>query len=133
MAHEDERWQQRFQNFEKTLLFLEEAIAINAPSIFEQAGLIQFFEINFELSWNVMKEYMEARGITDLRSPRDSIKKAFEMGLINDGHLWIQALENRNLTLHTYDEARTKKIVSTIEQTYIHILRDLYNKLKPKK
>lgn len=133
MAHEDERWQQRFQNFEKTLLFLEEAIAINAPSIFEQAGLIQFFEINFELSWNVMKEYMEAQGITDLRSPRDSIKKAFEMGLINDGHLWIQALENRNLTLHTYDEARTKKIVSTIEQTYIHILRDLYNKLKPKK
>ena len=133
MAHEEERWQQRFQNFEKTLLFLEEAIAINAPSIFEQAGLIQFFEINFELSWNVMKEYMEAQGITDLRSPRDSIKKAFEMGLINDGHLWIQALENRNLTLHTYDEARTKKIVSTIEQTYIHILRDLYNKLKPKK
>lgn len=133
MAHEDERWQQRFQNFEKTLLFLEEAIAINAPSIFEQAGLIQFFEINFELSWNVMKEYMEAQGITDLRSPRDSIKKAFEMGLINDGHLWIQALENRNLTLHTYDEARTKKIVSTIEQTYIHILRDLYNKLKTKK
>jgi len=133
MAHEDERWQQRFQNFEKTLLFLEEAIAINAPSIFEQAGLIQFFEINFELSWNVMKEYMEAQGITDLRSPRDSIKKAFEMGLINDGHLWIQALENRNLTSHTYDEARTKKIVSTIEQTYIHILRDLYNKLKPKK
>jgi len=55
------------------------------------------------------------------------------MGLINDGHLWIQALENRNLTSHTYDEARTKKIVSTIEQTYIHILRDLYNKLKPKK
>ena len=133
MAHEDERWQQRFQNFEKTLLFLEEAIAINAPSIFEQAGLIQFFEINFELSWNVMKEYMEAQGITDLRSPRDSIKKAFEMGLINDGHLWIQALENRNLTLHTYDEARTKKIVSIIEQTYIHILRDLYNKLKTKK
>lgn len=133
MAHEEERWQQRFQNFEKTLLFLEEAIAINAPSIFEQAGLIQFFEINFELSWNVMKEYMEAQGITDLRSPRDSIKKAFEMGLINDGHLWIQALENRNLTSHTYDEARTKKIVSTIEQTYIHILRDLYNKLKPKK
>jgi len=75
MAHEEERWQQRFQNFEKTLLFLEEAIAINAPSIFEQAGLIQFFEINFELSWNVMKEYMEAQGITDLRSPRDSIKK----------------------------------------------------------
>lgn len=133
MAHEDERWQQRFQNFEKTLLFLEESIAINAPSIFEQAGLIQFFEISFELSWNVMKEYMEAQGITDLRSPRDSIKKAFEMGLINDGHLWIQALENRNLTLHTYDEARTKKIVSIIEQTYIHILRDLYNKLKTKK
>lgn len=80
-----------------------------------------------------MKEYIEAQGITDLRSPRDSIKKAFEMGLINDGHLWIQALENRNLTSHTYDEARTKKIVSTIEYTYIHILRDLYNKLKTKK
>ena len=112
---------------------MDKAIDINEPNIFEQAGLIQFFEMGFELSWNVMKEYMESEGLKELRSPRDTIKKAFEIDLINDGHLWIEVLENRNLTSYTYDEARIQKVVDSIKTTYQYILRDLYNKLKTKK
>jgi len=33
-------WQQRFQNFERTLSLLEEAINISTPSVVERAGMI---------------------------------------------------------------------------------------------
>jgi nucleotidyltransferase substrate binding protein (TIGR01987 family) len=70
------RWQQRFQNFERVLLCLEEAINISTPSVVERAGMIQFFEMTFELSWKVLKNYLEDGGYR-VKSPREAIKLAF--------------------------------------------------------
>lgn len=131
MLDEDVRWKQRFQNFEKAYHLLEKAMDIRDPSIFEKAGLIQFFEISLKLSWNVMKEYLESQGVSELRYPRETIKKAFETGLIENGHEWIRALENRNLTSHTHDEERAQNVVDSIKDSYYLLLRLLYNKLKP--
>jgi len=125
------RWKQRFQNFEKSLNYLEHAMQIHNPDIIQKAGLIQFFEIGFELSWNVMKEYMEEQGFLELRSPRDTIKKAFEIQLITDGHAWLQTLQNRNLTSHTYDEETAEKVVKEIQSVYYPLLKEIYNRLKP--
>lgn len=82
MLNKDTRWKQRFQNFEKTLRHLEDAMDINDPDITQKAGLIQFFEMSFELSWNMMKDYLEEQGFAEIKSPRDSIKKAFETGMV---------------------------------------------------
>jgi nucleotidyltransferase substrate binding protein (TIGR01987 family) len=129
MSDNDIRWKQRFQNFEKSLKFLEQAMRIPDPDIIQKAGLIQFFEISFELSWNLMKEYLEEQGFQEMRSPRDTIKKAFETGLITDGHTWLQTLQNRNLTSHTYDEATAEKVVHEIETIYYPLLQSIYIKL----
>ncbi len=40
---EDIRWKQRFQNFEKAIGYLEDALAIENPDMVQKAGLIQFF------------------------------------------------------------------------------------------
>lgn len=130
MKEQDIRWKQRFQNFEKSLGYLLQAMKIQNPDIFQKAGLIQFFEISFELSWNVMKDYLEEQGFSGLRSPRDTIKKAFEVGLITDGHTWIQTLENRNRTSHAYDEATTEKVIKEIVAVHSPLLRELYDQLK---
>ncbi len=127
----DIRWKQRFQNFEKSLYYLDEAVTITNPDMVRKAGLIQLFEISFELSWNIMKDYLEDQGFSDLRSPRDSIKKAFESQLIEDGHMWLQALKNRNLTSHTYDEVQADLVVAEIKSIYYPLLKKLYTKLKP--
>ncbi|MCK4345422.1 MAG: nucleotidyltransferase substrate binding protein, partial [Bacteroidales bacterium] len=60
--NKDIRWKQRFQNFEKAFLLLEKAVSIDNPSEVERAGLIQFFEITFELSWKLMADYLEELG-----------------------------------------------------------------------
>ncbi|MGB7393003.1 MAG: nucleotidyltransferase substrate binding protein, partial [Pricia sp.] len=49
---EDIRWQQRFENYQKALLLLEEAVALSQKSDFselEKEGLVQRFEYTHEL------------------------------------------------------------------------------------
>lgn len=125
----DIRWKQRFQNFEKAYLLLERTLNINNPSEAEKGGLIQFYEMAFELAWKLMKDYLEEKGFT-LDSPRESIKQAFQSGMIEDGQDWMDALTDRNLTTHTYDEKTADKVVSSIRVSYFPILQRLYSKVK---
>jgi len=53
---EDIRWKQRFNNYQKALQTLTEAVALAQQrplTRLEQQGLIQGFEITHELAWNV--------------------------------------------------------------------------------
>ena len=125
----DIRWKQRFENFEKAFLLLECAIHIDNPSEVERAGLIQFFEMTFELGWKMMKDYLEAQGFL-VKTPRETIKQAFQIELIDDGQTWLLALEDRNLTTHTYDEETAIQIEKLIREKYFPVMKDLYDRLK---
>ena len=97
------RWQQRFQNFSKAFLLLKSTVELEQPSVIERAGMIQFFEMSFELAWKLLKDYQEEEGFI-VKSPREAIKQAFQSELIGDGQVWLAALKDRNLTVHTYQE-----------------------------
>ena len=97
----------------------------------ERAGLIQFFEMAFELSWKLMKDYLEEEGFL-INSPKGAIKQAFQSDIIKNGHAWIEALEDRNLTVHTYNEAAALEIEKRIRQNYYPVIEDLYNYFKSK-
>ena len=121
----DVRWEQRLANLKKSLAHLAQAVEIDTPSIIQQAGTIQFFEISFELAWKTLKDYLEEEGFDDVKSPRATIKKAFEIELIMDGHLWLEALENRNLAAHTYDDETAQEIYELICYSYFPLLEKL--------
>jgi nucleotidyltransferase substrate binding protein (TIGR01987 family) len=122
------RWRQRFENFEKSYKLLERYSNEDVKTELERAGIIQFFEMTFELSWKVLKDYLEAQGYV-VKSPRDSIKQAYQIDLIDDGHIWLDALSKRNLTTHTYDETLAEKFVVEIRQLYFPAIKKLYEKL----
>ncbi len=128
----DIRWKQRFQNFEKSLHLLTQALNIEEPDIIEKAGLIQFFEMTFELAWNTMKDYLQEEGFDGINTPRAAIKKAFEADLIKDGQLWLQLLQDRNLTSHAYDEEKADIIHNLIAEKYYSLLNSLHSTLKQK-
>jgi nucleotidyltransferase substrate binding protein (TIGR01987 family) len=132
MTDKDIRWKQRFGNFQNSLHYLEEAMKIKNPDIIQKAGLIQFFEMSFELSWNVLKDYLEEQGFAGIKSPRDTIKKAFQIDLITNGHVWMEALENRNLTSHTYDEKTADRVTKNIIAIYYPLLKEVSEVLKNK-
>lgn len=122
------RWRQRFENFDRSYSLLNKYANNQITNELERAGLIHFFEMSFELAWKLLKDYLEAEGFF-VKSPRESIKKAFQIELIEDGHLWLEALAKRNLTTHTYDEHLSKKFVKEIINTYVPILKQLHDKL----
>jgi len=125
----DIRWRQRFANFEKAYFQLKIATELTTFDVIQRAGLIQLFEITFELAWKVLKDYQEAQGFK-LQSPRDVIKQAYQSELIDNGHVWIDALEDRNLTVHTYDERIAEKVKNSILKVYFSEIQELYNVFK---
>ena len=122
----DIRWKQRFENFDKSYKLLKKYSNQEITTELERAGIIQFFEMTFELAWKVLKDYLESEGYM-VKSPRETVKQAFQIGLIDNGHIWIDALSNRNLTTHTYDEELATKMTSEILNAYLPELDKLYN------
>jgi len=98
------RWQQRFENYKKALSQLEKFLQKDVLNELEEQGLIQSFEYTYEVAWKVLQDVLRERGFVDIAGPRPSIEQAFQIGLIQDGLVWMQMLKDRNLTTHTYNE-----------------------------
>jgi nucleotidyltransferase substrate binding protein (TIGR01987 family) len=112
--------------------YLEQALQIPNPDIVQKAGIIQFFEMSFELAWNMVKDYLEDQGFVDIKSPRGALKKAFEMNILENGHDWMDLLQDRNLTAHTYDEQKATEMELLIQNKYFPILKALQLSFKQK-
>ena len=132
MDNKDLRWIQRFNNFNKTMNYLARALDIPNPDIIQKAGIIKFFEMSFELAWNLIKDYLEEQGFVDIKSPRGALKKAFEMNILENGHDWMDLLQDRNLTAHTYDEQKATEMELLIQNKYFPLLLALQINFKKK-
>jgi len=124
----DIRWKQRFENFNKSYKLMEKYSKHPITSELEKAGIIQFFEMTFELAWKVLKDYLEVEGYV-VKSPREAIKQAFQIGLIDNGHVWMDALGNRKLITHTYDEMLADKMSKEIVKLYFPELKKMHDRL----
>lgn len=127
----DIRWKQRFVHYRKAFTLLEQAVSIPRLSEVERAGLIHFFEMTYELAWKVMKDYLEQEGF-QVASPREAVKIAFQSGLISDGQVWLEALQDRNLAVHTYEENIALAVEKRIRDSYFPLLAGLLHRLAEK-
>lgn len=121
MASADIRWIQRFNHFVKALSQLNDGVRLSKErplSKLEEQGLIQSFEYTHELAWNMLKDFLENRGIINLYGSKDVTREAFKTGLIENGEAWMDMIKSRNLTSHTYDENTASQIVDDIINIY---------------
>ena len=130
MENQEIRWIQRFNNFSKALKQLAKFIEKGELNELEEQGLIQSFEYNYELSWNTIKDFYEHQAETDIQGSRDAIRMAFKRGLIEDGEIWMEMINSRNLTAYTYNEDTASEIVSNILEKYYQVFIKLQKKLK---
>lgn len=127
MTH-DIRWKQRFDNFQHALRQLTFAVQLRQErplSDLEQQGLIQGFEFTHELAWNVLKDYLEMEGIQGIVGSRSTVREAFKRGLISDGEAWMDMIEKRNLSSHTYNQAIAQIVVTAIVDRYYEAFMEL--------
>ena len=130
MAKNDIRWEQRFSNYQKALNQLKKFIDKGELSELEEQGLIKAFEYTYELAWNTIKDFLEFRGQTDIYGSRDATRKAFQLGIIEDGESWMDMLKSRNTTSHTYNEEVAEEICQAVFETYFSLFMQLKTKLE---
>lgn len=118
MTTQDIRWIQRLQHFAKALDQLRKAVEKDTLNELEEQGLIQTFEYTYELSWNMLKDYLEDQGDINITGSRDAFRLAFKRELIEEGEIWMDMVRSRTLTSHTYNEELAEKVADAIRQRY---------------
>lgn len=126
------RWRQRFQNFEKAYQVFQRRLndyERDRNSEAFQLSLVQAFEILMELAWKTLKDYLENEGMM-VATPKAVIRQAFQSEIIGSGDEWMEALNQRNLASHTYEDKTARLVLEFIEIRFAPIVRDMYRRLK---
>jgi nucleotidyltransferase substrate binding protein (TIGR01987 family) len=126
MGVKDVRWKQRFQNFEKAFLRLKEAMEMEALNELERNGLIQRFEVTLDLSWKVMKDFLQDKGFDFKPSPKDAFRLAQQSRYIDFAQALIDGLEIRNALSHDYSGRKFEAFEPQLREETYTALEKLY-------
>lgn len=119
----------KYENFCRACTRLKEALAeygATPESSVLRGGVIQRFEITFELGWKSLKAYMEDQGASgELQFSKGVLKAAYAAELISDADAWLDMLAARNVTSHIYDDAQAAQVLEAIRDRYFISLNTL--------
>jgi nucleotidyltransferase substrate binding protein (TIGR01987 family) len=136
MGEQDIRWQQRLENLSKALSRLQEAVLgvdKEPHNRLYQIALVTCFQFTFELSWKVIKDYLNHTGVA-VSLPREVIKQASHHQIVQDKQTWIDMLESRHILVQIYQESPLDQIKETIKKRYFPAIQQIHRKLDlPKK
>ena len=114
-------------SLQAALKSLEDALAQPFDEYVRDAA-IKRFELTFELAWKAMKRTLKEEGI-DVSSPKQVFRAAGEAKIIDDVEGWFALLKERNLTVHTYNEATAQEVFESAK-SFPPIAKKLLQTLK---
>lgn len=114
-------------SFKNSLQRLRE-ILDKEKTVANRDSAIKRFEFTVELAWKCIQKFLREEEII-CRSPKECFKEAFKFGLIEDDPQWIAMLEDRNLTVHTYDEETAEDVYNRLPG-YLKYFDSLKEKLR---
>lgn len=89
------------------------------------AALAKAFESTFEYLWKYLKREADQSGL-EAYSPRDALRAAVQLKVIDDLELWFEFLNARNLSVHDYvgmDDATVMELVHRFRDEVARLLR----------
>lgn len=122
----DVRWQQRFESFHKAFFKLKEAVEAGQLNELERNGLVQRFEFTLDLSWKVLKDFLEEKGFSFKPSPKDTIRLAQQSEYIDYAQQLIDGLEIRNQLSHDYSGEKFENSEQAIREEIYPSLERLH-------
>ena len=90
---------------------------------FTRDSAIKRFEISYDLAWKSIKEYAHQEGV-ECYSPRECLKTAFQLGLIENDEKWLQMVISRNEARHIYSEKLAEKLYKNLSN-YLELFKHL--------
>lgn len=112
--------------FQKAVRRLEEALS-QPKDEYLRDSVIQRFEFSIELAWKTTRKIMG----TATTAPKDVVREMGQAGYINQVEKWLEAIDYRNLSSHTYHEDLAEKTYF-FAKDFAPLLRALAEKIKDK-
>ncbi|MDP3244670.1 MAG: HI0074 family nucleotidyltransferase substrate-binding subunit [bacterium] len=116
------------KQFVTALRRLKEALALPKSDIVRDSA-IQRFEFTLDLAWKTLKTFLEEKKGVVCASPKECFREAYRQGVIKYEEEWMEIVDMRNETVHTYNEETAKKIYSQLPDALKHF-ETLQKKLK---
>lgn len=116
---------------DKALTAFQDVMSIQNPTTIERDAAIQRFEFTFEAIWKAAKQMLfDVEGI-DVGSPKGVIRSCREIGIIDESEtiFALQMVDDRNLTVHTYNEALAIEIYERLK-IYLELLEEWLSEIK---
>jgi len=120
-ANKQLRAEDGLYNFNNALIKFTSALNIQNELIedgFEDIVLdliVKRFEFTYEMSWKALKRYLDFLGI-EAKSPRGVFKEAYAQGILKDERIWLDMVEQRNISSHIYDEFEIREILTKVDK-----------------
>lgn len=112
-----ERVNERLAVARRALGTLEELLGLEVPvSPVVRDAAIQRFEYTFETVWKAAQLYLRVIEGLDINSPKGVIRASLRVGLLDENQvrLGLEMTDDRNRTVHTYNENIAKSIYSRL-------------------
>lgn len=106
-----------FTNLQKAFRNLERSLSSPVTEPRDLSGIIKDFEMVYELSWKVLKKFLEAEGL-QTAGPKDVFTQAFHAGYVENEGSWLAMIVDRNQSAHVNDEAEAQRIVDRVRNEY---------------
>ncbi len=90
--------------FIESIALLENALTYQSKALSEPfyfAGIVKSFEASMEYVWKYFRYEAIEAGLM-VSSPRDAIKQAANLGIIDSLEEWLSFLKARNVSVHNY-------------------------------
>jgi len=126
-----DRLKERLEVAEKALgSLLDLPLGKNVDAIVRDAA-IQRFEYTFEAVWKAAQLYLREKEGLDQGSPKGVVRASLQAGILTDeqARLALELVDDRNLTVRTYNEELAKRIFSHLS-VYAALMTDWLREMR---
>jgi len=114
------------KQFQKAVNRLDEVLKQEKNEFIRDAA-IQRFEFTFDLSWKVIKAFLEENKGVICNSPKGCFREAYKQEIIEYDDFWTEMTDYRNKTAHIYKEELDEEIYAILPRTLSYFQKLLEN------
>jgi nucleotidyltransferase substrate binding protein (TIGR01987 family) len=111
-------------NLQKAFQALERSATTPITEPRDLSGVVKDFELLYELSWKTLKKFLESQG-HEVHTAKHALETAYQLKLLSNEKVWLQMIDDRNKTVHTYNEKFAREMCERIQTLYLKAFREL--------
>lgn len=104
----------------KSIKEMEHALSFEKKALEDEfyfCGIAKSYEVCLEYAWKFFKRRATDEGL-EIYSPKEAIKAAGRLGLIDNVEDWLDFLQDRNLAVHDYLGVSNEEYLKTINKFF---------------